>query len=121
MTYPSDRDEANHICGSDSRGSKQQAASPRDFAVLYRTNAQSRLLEQALLSRKLKLPIDRRIPILSSAGNQRLAGYLRLVLNSRDDVAFKRVINTPTRGLGDKTIEKVAEIAAMRGVSISND
>lgn len=118
ITYPTDRDEANHIVDQIRTAISTQGANPRDFAILYRTNAQSRLLEQSLLAMRINYQLIGGFRFYHRQEIKDLLAYLRLVLNSRDDVAFSRVINTPTRGLGDKTIDKIAEIASMRGISM---
>lgn len=90
----------------------------RDFAVLYRTNSQSRVLEEAFLTM--------RIPHIL-VGGQRfyerkeikdMIAYLRLTFNPRDDVSFRRVINTPTRGVGEKAVATVAEWAVQRDITL---
>lgn len=89
-----------------------------DYAVLYRTNAQSRVVEEAFLTM--------RIPHIL-VGGQRfydrkeikdMLAYLRLTLNSRDDVSLRRVINVPTRGIGAGGMDKVAALASERGTSL---
>ena len=91
-----------------------------DFAVLYRTNAQSRVMEEAF--------INARVPHLL-VGGQRfyerkeikdMLAYLRLVHNSRDDVSLRRAINTPTRGIGAGAMSKIEAWANERGVPIWN-
>lgn len=90
-----------------------------DFAVLYRTNAQSRVMEEAFLT--LRIP-----HIL--VGGQRfyerkeikdMLSYLRLAFNPRDDVSFRRAINTPTRGIGPTAMSKFEDWAAERGLPLS--
>ena len=91
---------------------------PADFAVIYRTNAQSRPLEQAL--------VQARIPHVLVGGKKfyerrevrDMVSYLKLVLNAADDVAFQRVLNVPTRGLGDKAMQSVVDEGARRGISM---
>ena len=89
-----------------------------DFAVLYRSNAQSRTLEEDLL--KANMPFK-------MVGGQRfyermeikdLLAYLRLLVNPTDDFSFRRVVNAPKRGIGDKSIEKLALFAEMHSFSL---
>jgi len=116
--YPSDQDEAEHIADQIRACVIDNGERASDFAVLYRTNAQSRLLEKALLSRKLNYQLIGGFRFYQRQEIKDLLAYLRLVHNPRDDIAFGRVINTPPRGLGDKTLEKVAEIAARERISM---
>ncbi len=88
-----------------------------DIAILYRTNSQSRSLEEAL--RKLSLPyhIYGGMSFYQRKEIKDAIAYLRLVLNPRDEEALKRVINYPTRGIGDTTLMKVLQCASQYGVS----
>jgi len=110
--YSDDREEADNIVDQIRRSIVDSGESPRDFAILYRTNAQSRLLEQALTKQKMNYQLIGGFRFYQRQEIKDLLSYLRLVMNADDDVAFNRIINTPTRGLGDKTLLKVAEIAA---------
>ena len=116
--YPSDQAEAEHIADQIRTCLVDNGERASDFAVLYRTNAQSRLLEKALLSRRLNYQLIGGFRFYQRQEIKDLLAYLRLVHNPRDDVAFGRVINTPARGLGDKTLEKVAEIANRERLSM---
>ncbi|MDZ4851566.1 MAG: 3'-5' exonuclease [Pirellulaceae bacterium] len=109
--YPSDQDEAENIADQIRACVTDNGERASDFAVLYRTNAQSRLLEKALISRRLNYQLIGGFRFYQRQEIKDLIAYLRMVHNPRDDIAFGRVINTPPRGLGDKTIEKVSEIA----------
>jgi len=107
-----DHDEAEYVVKAISRAMNLGKAKQSDFATMYRTNAQSRLLEEEFR----RAGINYRL-----VGAQRFYGrrevkdaiaYLRLVHNPRDQVSLARVINTPPRGIGDKTVEKLAQYAA---------
>ena len=89
-----------------------------EVAILYRTNAQSRVFEEAL--RKLNLPykIYGGLSFYQRKEIKDLIGYLRLTVNSKDEEALKRIINYPTRGIGNTTIEKLVYIANQYDVSI---
>jgi DNA helicase-2/ATP-dependent DNA helicase PcrA len=115
-TYVSDRDEADEIAQSIALEILENGAKGKDFAILYRTNAQSRLLEQALLKRKLGYQLIGGFRFYQREEIKDLLAYLRLVNNPTDDVSFDRIINVPTRGLGDKTLAKVAELAKQREI-----
>lgn len=115
-TYISDRDEADEIAQSIALEILENGAKGKDFAILYRTNAQSRLLEQALLKRKLGYQLIGGFRFYQREEIKDLLAYLRLVNNPTDDVSFDRIVNVPTRGLGDKTLAKVADLAKQREI-----
>lgn len=117
ISAPDDTTEArlviNAICVEVTAGRAQYG----DFAILYRTNAQSRLIED---SARLA-----RIPYRIAAGNRfydrkevrDLLAYLRLVHNPKDSISLQRVINEPARGIGAKTVERIEEFAAAQGMT----
>lgn len=82
-----------------------------DSAILYRNNAQSRVLEEALLQEGLKYRIYGGMRFFERQEIKDALGYLRLVNNRQDDAAFERVINTPARGIGDKTLSHIRDCA----------
>lgn len=88
------------------------------FAVLYRTNAQSRAIEEAL--RKLNIPyrIYGGLSFYKRAEIKDLLAYFRLVVNPADDEAFKRIINYPARGIGKTTLEKIEVAAGEKNISL---
>ena len=90
----------------------------QDIAVLYRTNAQSRVIEEALLKENLPYKVIGSIYFYSRKEIKDLIAYLRLIHNSKDNVSLLRVINTPKRGIGLKTIENLTEIADQEGISM---
>lgn len=82
-----------------------------DTAILYRNNAQSRILEEALLQEGLKYRIYGGMRFFERQEIKDALSYLRLITNRQDDAAFERVINTPTRGIGDKTLSHIRDCA----------
>lgn len=90
----------------------------KDIAVLYRTNAQSRVLEEEMLKENLPYRIIGSINFYSRKEIKDLLAYLRLIHNSRDNVSLLRVINTPKRGIGLKTIETLTLKADQEDTSI---
>jgi len=90
----------------------------KDIAVLYRTNAQSRVIEEALLQVNLPYRVIGSINFYQRKEIKDLLAYLRLIHNSRDNVSLLRVINTPKRGIGLKTIENLTEEADQNGISM---
>ncbi|MFM9421329.1 ATP-dependent helicase [Thermus scotoductus] len=87
-------------------------------AVLYRTNAQSRLLEQALASRGVPARVVGGVGFFERAEVKDLLAYARLSLNPLDGVSLKRVLNTPPRGIGPATVEKVEALAREKGLPL---
>ena len=115
-TYASARDEAEHIADQIAKEVIEGTARAKDFAILYRTNAQSRLLEQALMRRKLTYQLIGGFRFYQRQEVRDLISYLRLVNNPEDDISFKRVVNCPPRGLGDKALQQVTELARSREI-----
>ncbi len=115
--YESDEAEAESIADQIKNQIVDHGAKAKDFAVLYRTNAQSRLFEKALLKRRLNYQLIGGFRFYQRQEIKDLLAYLRLVHNPRDDMAFERVINTPPRGLGQKTLDKITDLASKDGIS----
>ncbi|MEB3102383.1 DNA helicase PcrA [Ferviditalea candida] len=90
----------------------------RDHAILYRTNAQSRVIEEILIKSDIPYQIVGGIKFYDRKEIKDLLAYLRLVSNPDDDLSFSRIVNVPKRGIGDATVEKLAAAAAGRGVSM---
>ncbi len=89
-----------------------------DFAILYRTNAQSRIFEEALRKRNIPYRVYGGISFYQRKEIKDTLAYLRLAINQNDDEAFKRVINYPARGIGDVTLEKLETFASMNDKSL---
>ena len=89
-----------------------------DAAMLYRNNAQSRVLEEALIQAGLPYRIYGGMRFFERQEIKDALSYLRLIANRNDDAAFERVVNTPTRGLGDKTLETIRRAARDRGCTM---
>ncbi|WP_158144482.1 DNA helicase II [Vibrio metschnikovii] len=89
-----------------------------DCAMLYRNNAQSRVLEEALIQAGLPYRIYGGMRFFERQEIKDSLSYLRLIANRHDDSAFERVINTPVRGLGDKTLETIRFAARDRGCTL---
>ena len=96
-----------------------QGAKHSQFAILYRTNAQSRALEDELRRRMLPYIIYGSVRFYERAEIKTLLSYLRLLVNPHDDAAFAKVINTPRRGFGDKALMRLKEIAETHGFSMA--
>lgn len=89
-----------------------------EFAILYRTNAQSRILEEALRKRGIPYKIYGGLSFYQRKEVKDVISYLRLIVNPHDEEAFKRVINYPSRGIGDTTVNKVISAATENNVSL---
>ncbi len=89
-----------------------------DHAILYRTNAQSRVIEEILIKSDIPYQIVGGIKFYDRKEIKDLLAYLRLVSNPDDDISLQRIINVPKRGIGDTTVGKLADEAARRGTSI---
>jgi DNA helicase II / ATP-dependent DNA helicase PcrA len=88
----------------------------RDFAILYRTNAQSRSLEEALRKRNIPYRIYGGLSFYQRKEIKDMLGYFRLVINPNDEEAFRRILNFPPRGIGQTTLNKIEVAAAKSGV-----
>lgn len=89
-----------------------------DFAILYRTNAQSRVFEEALRKRSMPYKIYGGLSFYQRKEIKDIIAYFRLVVNPNDEEAFKRIINYPARGIGDTTVGKIIAAATANGVSL---
>ncbi|MEG2573294.1 MAG: 3'-5' exonuclease [Bacteroides sp.] len=89
-----------------------------DFAILYRTNAQSRIFEEALRKRSLPYKIYGGLSFYQRKEIKDVIAYFRLVINPNDEEAFKRIINYPARGIGETTVSKIVEAAATNEISL---
>ncbi len=102
-----DRDEAERIVQiirEEARGGKYD-----HIAVLYRTNSQSRLIEESLLNAKIPYMVYGSISFFARAEIKDMMAYLQLIANPFNEMAFTRVVNTPVRGIGDKTVAKILQ------------
>ena len=93
-------------------------ASADDVAVLYRSNAQSRVLEEAFLRAQIPYRIYGGVRFFERAEIKNALAYMRLTVDRHSDTAFERVVNTPPRGIGDKTVEAIRAQARARSVSL---
>ena len=89
-----------------------------EAAILYRTNNQSQALEESLRRRGIPYRIYKGASFYDRKEIKDMLAYIRLVINPRDDEAFRRIVNYPARGIGDTTVLRIAQLAAERGVSM---
>jgi DNA helicase-2/ATP-dependent DNA helicase PcrA len=112
-----ERDEADFIVEElIARRAQSSRLTLRDFAILYRTNAQSRAIEEALRKRALPYRIVGAVRFYDRREIRDLMSYLKLVANPADDEAFRRAIAVPKRGLGEATIEQLSAAAREAGI-----
>lgn len=95
-----------------------QGQDPLDMAVLYRSNVQSRVIEDALMRSGIAYRIYGGMRFYERAEVKDCLSYLRLLLNPDDDSAFERIVNFPTRGIGDKTLDELSKIAKTEACSL---
>lgn len=112
-----ERDEAYYICSRIASGARSGSRYD-DFAILYRTHAQSRILEMMLKSFLIPYRVYGGVSFFSRAEVKDILAYLRLILNSADDEAFLRTVNTPSRGIGAQSITVLSDSAHRRGIPL---
>jgi DNA helicase-2/ATP-dependent DNA helicase PcrA len=116
--FPTQRDEADAIATQIASLVAQGKYRPRDFAIFYRINALSRTLESGLRDQGIPYQIVRGVEFFQRKEIKDVLSYLALVNNPRDNTAFMRVINTPPRGIGKGTLEKIAQHAGRFGLTL---
>ena len=114
----SDNEEGRLVATSIFEEKMQHSLRNNDFAILYRTNAQSRAFEEALRRLGIKYRIVGGLSFYQRKEIKDLLAYLRFIVNQQDEEAFKRIINLPKRGIGDTTVAKIAVTAAENKVAI---
>ena len=114
----SDEDEANAICDSIKTEIKINKGAFKDFAVLYRTNAQSRMIEQTMMKEGLPYNIVGGTKFYDRKEVKDVLAYLTVVCNPNDDIALKRIINFPVRGIGEKSITIFKNLALEKIISL---
>lgn len=113
-----DREEADWVVGAIERAIAHQKMNPASFAIMYRTNAQSRLLEEAFRREGLSYRLVGAQRFYGRKEVKDVIAFMRLVYNPADEVSLRRAINLPPRGIGDKTIEKLADFAARENLNM---
>ena len=112
-----ERDEAAWVCRQ-IEGWQKSGGGAGDAAILYRANAQSRVLEEALVRSGIPYRVYGGVKFYERKEVKDLIAYLRLLVNPADDVAFRRVVNEPRRGIGDSTVDALADYAAGEDTSL---
>jgi DNA helicase-2/ATP-dependent DNA helicase PcrA len=113
-TLPDDLEEARFVAGELTR-LRRGGRRLRDMAVFYRTNAQSRAFEEALVREKLPYVMVGGVKFFSRMEIKDILAYLRLLVNPADAVAARRIINVPARGIGTATVERIATLEGEAG------
>ena len=113
----SDFEEGEIVANKISELRRREGLDFKDFAILYRTNAQSRIFEEAFRKRSYPYRIYGGLSFYQRKEIKDVIAYFRLICNPNDEEAFKRIINFPARGIGDKTLQKVKDAAMERETS----
>jgi len=117
IKYDSDIDEARGIA-SNIRGLRSQGVSLDNVAILYRTNAQSRSLEEQLIYENLPYKVIGGTNFYARKEIMDVLSYLTILINPRDDGSLKRIINVPRRGIGDTSVGKLSDFARANSMSL---
>ncbi len=110
--------EAEFITDDIFKRRKNERREYRDFAILYRTNAQSRTLEERMVIEGIPYKVVGGVNFYARQEIKDILAYLKTIDNGRDEVALRRIINIPKRGIGEATLEKIADYAEMRDVTL---
>jgi len=113
-----EREEAQFVVQSILEGSRGEGRSYGHFAVFYRTNAQSRPIEEELLKYDVPYVVVGGVRFYDRAEVKDVLAYLRLVVNPADAMALRRIVNVPARGIGKATVEHAAALAEARGATL---
>ncbi|MBL0742888.1 ATP-dependent helicase [Chryseolinea lacunae] len=114
----SDNEEGRLVSNSIFQERLQHQLKFSDFAILYRTNSQSRAIEEALRRMNIKYKVVGGLSFYQRKEIKDLLGYMRFVLNQQDEASFRRIINLPKRGIGDSTVDKIVVAANDHSMTI---
>lgn len=113
-----EHEEADYIVSNIKKDHEQKKVPYGSMAILYRMNAQSRILEEALVKRGIAYTMVGGVRFYDRAEIRDIMSYLKVLGNMRDDISLRRIINTPKRGIGATTVEKLSEYASEHGISL---
>ena len=113
-----ERDEAVFVASTINNVVREEGKNFKDFAVLYRTNAQSRTIEEALLKSNIPYTMVGGTKFYSRKEIRDVISYLNLIANPADNISFERVVNEPKRGVGPGTLEKIRNFAYEQNMSL---
>jgi len=114
----SDNEEGRLVAGSIFQERMQHQLKFSDFAILYRTNSQSRAIEEALRRMNIKYKVVGGLSFYQRKEIKDLLAYMRYVINQQDEASFRRIINLPKRGIGDSTVDKIVVAANDHSMTI---
>lgn len=114
----SDQEEAKRVADTIMEQKHRYHYRNADFAILYRTNAQSRPFEESLRRANIPYRVYGGMSFYARKEVKDVIAYLRLIVNQNDDEALRRIINTPRRGIGDATVEKITQLAASKSQTL---
>ena len=115
---PTDSDEGRHVASNIFEFKMREHLKNNDFVVLYRTNAQSRAIEDALRKREIAYKIYGGLSFYQRKEIKDIMAYLRLVINNKDEESLKRIINYPARGIGQTTIDKLIVASKKHSITL---
>lgn len=115
--YSTDLEEAASIVRDIAAGVESGGRSYNDFAILYRTNAQSRVFEERLVTKNIPYRLVGGVNFYQRKEIKDILAYLRVIDNAQDNISVKRIINVPKRGIGLTTIDRIDEYAVENGIS----
>ncbi len=115
-----DRDEAYNVVSKIDLLTREKDALYSDFAILYRTHSQSRVIEDTFIRNGIPYNIIGGLRFYERKEIKDILAYLKLIVNPSDNVSFKRIINFPKRGIGNKTVEHLENISANNEISMYN-
>ena len=113
-----EQEEAAFVVGKILELTRDSGKTSKDIAILYRTNAQSRVMEEYLLKSNLSYTIVGGVKFYDRKEIKDILAYLRLVANPHDDISLRRIINVPKRGVGATSLDRIADFAAMQDTSM---
>jgi len=113
-----EQDEAEFVVREIQRISKEEALTLNDFVVLYRTNAQSRAIEEAFLETAVPYRVVGGLRFYERREIKDFLAYLRIISNPNDELSLERVINTPARGIGEVTLGRIIKFARKRNIDL---
>lgn len=113
-----DREESQYVIREILSKNRREHRPFGNFAILYRTNAQSRVFEEELLKYDIPYTVVGGVRFYQRAEVKDVLAYLRLMANPADDQALRRIVNKPVRGIGKTTVDKASELAFKRGLSL---
>jgi DNA helicase-2/ATP-dependent DNA helicase PcrA len=112
-----DKDEAKHVCSQIGIETKNGGYSNKDIAILFRTNTQSRLIEEELLHKGIPYKIVGGTEFYKRTEIKDILAFLKVIANPCDEISLKRIINVPPRGIGKVTVNKLDEITSEKEIS----